>query len=113
MSEDRATTPRTYRERPANPERMRATLDTLIRAKGLGQWAYFFTTVEGIALGEDLEEYSGSVIDAAGHVFDFWMGADPATGAPALTTWQQVEPDPRWLDSSEYRRARRAVGLDA
>jgi hypothetical protein len=100
------------RETPADPARMRATLDALIRSKGLDRWAYFFTTVEGIELPGDLEEYSGNVIDDRGRVFNFWMGLDPETQSVALTEWEQVEPKPHWERSAEYRRARERVGLE-
>ncbi len=110
MTEQQVTR-RRMRDRPADPERMRSALDALVRAKGLERWAYFGTTVEGIALGDDLEEYSGSVVDERGRVFDFWMGADPNTGQPALTTWREVDPTPEWPRGTGYRRARERLGL--
>jgi hypothetical protein len=99
------------RETPADPARVQAALDALIRAKGLERWAYFFTTVEGTELPDDLEEYSGCVVDDRGRVFDFWMGLDPETRATTLTTWKQVQPESHWERSVEYRRARERVGL--
>lgn len=89
----------------------RAVLDRLIRAKGLEAHALFLVTGEGRDLPSGLEETSGYAIDPEGRVFRFWMGADPVTGTPALTTWRRVEPKPYWERKGEYRRARAAVGL--
>jgi hypothetical protein len=104
---------RRMRQTPADPARMAAALDGLVRGKGLGRWAYFWTTVEGFELPGDLEEYSGYLVDDRGRAFTFWMGAHPDTGAPALTVWERVEPEPSWDRSAEYRRAREKVGLGA
>jgi hypothetical protein len=68
--------------------------------------------VQGVEAG-DLEEYSGYLVDDRGRAFNFWMGADPETGAAVLTTWERVEPEPSGDRSVEYRRAREKVGLDA
>ncbi len=99
------------RDIPADGARIRAVLDSLIRAKGLERFARFLTTGEGIELADDLEEYSGKVIDSTGHHFSFWMGAGE-DGSPTLTIWRETRPAKRWMNSAEYRRARRAVGLE-
>ena len=91
--------------------RARATLDALVRSKGLGRFAYFFVTGEGTFFPNGIEEASGSVIDDQGRVFDFWTAWDAQRGEVAFETWEQVEPSPRWLESAEYRRARERVGL--
>lgn len=104
-------TARRYRQTPADSPLQDATLDALIRAKGLERYAYFFTTVEGLELPDDLEEYSGHVIDEQGRVFRFWMGLDSEKGTVALIDWEEEPPQERWMRSGEYRRARQRVGL--
>jgi hypothetical protein len=91
--------------------RARAVLDTLIRAKGLKRWAYFFTTGEGCFFPDGTEECSGNVIDEYGRVFFFWTDWDAEHNTPMMRIWEQEEPESRWAASAEYRRARRAVGL--
>src|SRR5687767_8822641 len=84
------------RETPADPVRMRAILDALIRAKGVDRYALFLTTREGIELPGDLEEASGYLVAPDGRHFFFWMGADSNTGLPALVEWRAVEPRSHW-----------------
>jgi hypothetical protein len=100
------------RETPADGERIRKVLDKLIRAKGIEQYAFFFTTGEGIEMPDDLEEYSGNVIDPTGRIHFFWTTWDNDRGEPTFRIWEEEQPEERWLRSGEYRRARKAVGLD-
>ena len=89
----------------------RATLDRLVRQRGLRRFAYFGTTGEGIPLPDGLEVTTGYVLDGQGRVFRFTLGADPTSGAPVLTRWVEVEPRGRLAESEGYRRARGKVGL--
>ena len=59
-----------------------------------------------------VEEASGQVVDEQGRVFAFWLGWDARRKTPAFTEWEEVEPEPAWLESAEYRHARERVGLD-
>jgi hypothetical protein len=61
----------------------------------------------------EFEETSGYVVDRRGRVFAFWLGWDESGGAQALTVWEEVTPEPTWVDEPEYTAARRAVGLAA
>ncbi len=90
--------------------RGRASLDALIRAKGLKRWAYFFTTGEGTFFPDGSEECSGNVVDEQGRVFFFWTAWDAERGIPKLRIWEREDPEPRWAESAEYHRARAAVG---
>src|SRR5450759_224291 len=88
----------------------RQILDERIRDKGLqsGDCALFFVTREGItwpfvtAQSKEFEETSGFVVDRRGRVFAFWLGWDEASRAPALTVWEEVTPEPTWVDEPEY-----------
>jgi hypothetical protein len=86
-------------------------LRVLLDQQRLGRYAPFFVTGEGGFLPNGLEETSGYVIDERGRVFSFWLGWDHDHGVPALTEWEQEEPEPHWSRSREYREARAAVGL--
>jgi hypothetical protein len=102
---------------PDTPDRR--LLDSLVQAQHQlrsGDYAFFFTTGEGRYLprpvmGAEIEEASGYVVDRHGHVFFFWLGWDAQRETPALTIWKAVQPEPAWIDDSEYRQARAAVGL--
>jgi len=59
-----------------------------------------------------VEDASGHVIDKHGRVYAFWLGWDDLQQAPAFTMWEEVEPEPGWLENAEYRQARERVGLD-
>jgi hypothetical protein len=93
--------------------RARAMLDKLVREKGLERFAYFSVTGEGRFWRDGSEEASGNVIDSRGHVYFFWTAWDAERGAPTFRIWREQQPQERWLRSADYRRARRAVGLDA
>ena len=86
-------------------------LDTLVKARGLGKHAFFFVTGEDECLPNGIESTSGFVIDERGRVFSFWTGWDSEREEPTFTEWEQVEPEPGWLQSAEYRQARQQVGL--
>lgn len=88
-------------------------LHRLIRERGLAKYALFFVTGEGAELPNGLEESSGCVIDDEGRVFSFWTGWDLQVGRPTFTQWKQVKPKADWLEDSEYRRARKRVGLES
>ncbi|HZO31628.1 MAG TPA: hypothetical protein VFH48_37180 [Chloroflexota bacterium] len=45
-------------------------------------------------------------------MYAFWLGWDDRRQAPAFTEWEEVEPEPTWLESTEYRQARERVGLN-
>ncbi len=87
-------------------------LERLVLEHGIPErHAFFFETGEGKALPDKTEELSGYVVDVEGKVHFFWLGWDENRQAKALTTWKQVTPDPRWLESVEYRQALETVGL--
>lgn len=95
-------------------------LAELLRAKGLepGSYALFFVVGEGTFFEhpetqERVEAASGSVLDAGGRVFSFWMEWDPELGRPTLSEWEQVDPEPSWAEVPEYQRARRRLHLPA
>ena len=90
----------------------RAMLDTLVRERGLEDWAYFFVTGEGRVFPNGVEESSGNVIAPDGRVYAFWTDWDVERKSPTFRIWEEQPPDTRWLTSSEYRRARERVGLD-
>lgn len=87
-------------------------LEHLVEARGLGRHAFFFVTGEGEIMPNGVEDASGNVIDEHGHVYAFWLGWDDRQGAPAFTEWEEVQTEPAWLQSAEYRQARERVGLD-
>jgi hypothetical protein len=58
----------------------------------------------------EFEETSGYVVDRCGRVFAFWLGWDETSRAPMLTVWEEVTPEPTWVDEPEYTAARHAVG---
>ncbi len=101
-----ATTPETQYPTP-----QAKALHGLIREKGLEKYALFFVAGEGSEFPNGLEESSGCVIDGEGRIYSFLAGWDPGKGQPTFTLWEQIEPQPDWLEDSEYRRARRRVGL--
>lgn len=77
-------------------------------------YALFFVTSEGTSLPgafSALEEASGYMVHRKGDVMSWWLGWNPNLGEPALTVWEPAQPQPRWRNSSEYRRARERVGL--
>lgn len=86
-------------------------LEQLVEAQSLGRHAFFFVTGEDDTLPNGIEEMSGHVVDDHGRVFCFWTGWDHETDRPTFSTWEQVEPEPHWSESAEYRRACEAVGL--
>jgi len=90
----------------------RATLDALVRARGLDRFAYFHVTGEGETFPNGVEAASGKVLDAEGRVYRFWTAWDVERGTPTFRIWKRVDPEPRWERSMAYRRARAAVGLD-
>src|SRR5207253_10249031 len=99
---------RNVRARSVNWQRQ--ILDRCIRDKGLqpGDYALFFVTREGIswplagASPKKFEETSGYIVDRRGHVFTFWLGWDPDRSAPKMTEWEEVAPEPTWVDEPEY-----------
>ena len=105
---------------PTQGERQLAILDNLIQDKGLrpGQYALFFLSGEGVCLpigpaDQSVEETSGFVVDNQERVFSFWLGWDEVGRRPALLEWEQVDPEPGWSQSAEYRAARQMIGLHA
>jgi hypothetical protein len=54
---------------------------------------------------------SGYVVDDRGRVFFYWLDGDQRRGDVTFTDWDEVEPEPDWLEEAEYRRARQAAGL--
>ena len=87
-------------------------LERLVQDRRLGRHAFFFVTGEGEIMPNGVEDASGHVIDERGRVYAFWLGWDDRRQAPAFTAWEEVEPEPGWSESSEYRQARERVGLD-
>ena len=53
------------------------------------------------------------MLDRHGRVFSFWLGWDAIAQEVALTEWREVQPEPHWTHSVEYRRARKRLGLPA
>jgi hypothetical protein len=86
-------------------------LEQLAGARELGRHAFFFVTGEGEIMPNGVEDASGHVIDEHGRIFAFWLGWDEQKQAAAFTEWEEVEPEPGWLQSAEYRQARAGVGL--
>jgi hypothetical protein len=101
-----ATTPRA---------RQGEVLRYLTEEQGLqpGHYARFFVTGEGryLAGAPDIEKSSGCVLYDQGRVFAFLLGWDERRAGPALTEWEEEEPESFWTDVSEYRRAREQLGL--
>jgi hypothetical protein len=44
-------------------------------------------------------------------VHSFWLAWDAVQRRPALTAWEEVEPEASWETVREYRDARRRLGL--
>jgi len=86
-------------------------LRRLVESKGLTRYAFFFVAEEGRKLPNGLEETSGHVVDAKGRVFFFWTGWDTERAVPTLRRWDEVEPEPDWIEEDDYREALDAVGL--
>jgi hypothetical protein len=87
-------------------------LEQLAQDRRLGRHAFFFVTGEGEILPSGIEDASGYVIGEDGRVYAFWLGWDDQQKAPAFTEWEEVEPEPSWGESAEYRQARERVGLN-
>jgi hypothetical protein len=96
--------------RPATREAQ--VLDRLITARGIGQYGLFFVRGEGEFFPNGVEESSGFVVDGQGRVYSFWTGWDEARQEVHFSTWEQVEPEPEWLEDEQSLQAREAVGLD-
>ena len=90
----------------------RATLDALVRGRGLDRFAYFHVTGEGETFQNGMETTSGKVMDASGRVYRFWTAWDAERSTPTFRLWEPVESEPRWERSAADKRARAAVGLD-
>ncbi len=86
-------------------------LDALIAERIPGRHAWFWVVQEGATLPDGTYDESGHVIDEQGRVFAFWTGWDTARNTVTFESWEQVQPEPSWTDSVEYRQAREAVGL--
>ena len=99
---------------PALPVTPRQELVGLVVNKGFapGQYALFFVSGEGGSDDPDTEDASGFLIDRAGAVYYFWLAWNGPDGRPAITEWEQVDPEPSWEHEREYRDARRRVGLE-
>jgi len=89
----------------------RAALDALVRARGLDRFAYFHVAGEGEVFPSGMEAASGKVLDADGRVYRFWTAWDVERGELTFRVWKPMSPEPRWEASSEYQRARQALGL--
>jgi hypothetical protein len=87
-------------------------LEQLAQGRQLGRHAFFFVTGEGGVMPNGVEDASGHVIAEDGRVYAFWLGWDERREAPAFTEWEEVEPEPAWVESAEYRRARARAGVD-
>jgi hypothetical protein len=83
----------------------------LITERGIGWHALFHEVGEGEAFPDGSESMSGGVFDEHGRTYSFWTGWDTDQGRAVFTTWERFEPEPRLLESREYREARAAVGL--
>ncbi len=82
-----------------------------------GGYAFFFTTGEGRFLpgstdDDPIEETSGYIVTNEGEHYLFWFGWNDNGNCPAITHLKLVQPDPNWMNSTEYREARQEVGLD-
>lgn len=86
-------------------------LHALIAERVPGRHAWFFVVPEGYALPDGTMAESGFAINEQGRVFSFWTGWDATRNAFTFESWEQVEPEPFWSESAEYRQARQAVGL--
>jgi hypothetical protein len=102
-------------------ERSMAAVHRLIAERVPGRFATFADVGEGDIGDGDIpaqglfpdgtEATSGHVILEDGRVFFWWMDWDAEQGRPVLGTWVEVQDDPS--DTTwEYRRARKAVGLE-
>ncbi len=89
-----------------HPVNMTTALDQLVAREVPGRYAFFFVSGEDEVYPDGTEETSGYVIDEQGQIHAFWTGWDAASGAMILEQWEQVEEEPQWLQSIEYRRAR-------
>jgi hypothetical protein len=89
--------------RPVRPDVQ--VIEHLVRARGVGPHACFFVSGEGELLPDGMEALSGFVLDRLGRVYAFCTGWDQEHDAAAFTLWELVEPDPAWLEDSEYQRA--------
>jgi hypothetical protein len=87
-------------------------LEQLVESRELGRYAFFFVTGEGETMPNGVEDASGYVIDEHGRVYAFWLGWDDDRRAPSFTEWEEVVPEPAWLESTEYCQARQRVGLN-
>jgi hypothetical protein len=97
---------------PDRYERAIEAIHALIAERVIGRHALFHEVGEGKAFPDGTESMSGGVIDEQGRVFMFWTDWDDEHGRSSVfTTWQQIEPEPRLLESREYQEARAAVGL--
>ena len=92
-------------------DRAIAAIEALQNNLGFGRRAIFHDVGEGTIFPDGTESVSGHVIDEAGRVYFFWTDWDAARGRPVFTTWKQVEPEPSWSASKEYRQARASLGL--
>ena len=97
--------------REVGSTRERVTLQRLFAEHGLGSCETFFEAGEGTLFPDGTEEGSGYVIDDRGRVFFWWTAWDAERRAVTFKTWEEVEPEPRWAASAEYREARAAAGL--
>jgi hypothetical protein len=86
-------------------------LDTLIRAQGITRYGLFFCTGEGNYLPDGSEIGSGYVIAQDGAVYAYWTGWDTKAQRLTFETWEQIQPEPDWLEEAEYRNARKQAGL--
>lgn len=89
----------------------RGSLRSLIADKGLKRYGVFFSTDEGVDMPNGEEESTGYVIDAHGIAYFYAIGWSLEQSSPAFLVWQKTRIEPRWVESSEYRRARKAAGL--
>lgn len=86
-------------------------LHLLIQGRGLRRYGLFFVTQEGRRLPDGSEDASGYVLDETGRTFFFWLGWDEGHHSLTFTEWEQVDPDPSWMESAEYHRACEQAGL--
>jgi len=86
-------------------------LDELVLERLAGRYAYFFGVNEGHVLPDGTETESGLIIDEQERVYAYWTGWNVKLDRLEFESWEQIEAEPHWQRSAEYRRARAELRL--
>jgi len=90
----------------------RSALREAIAAWGVGRFALFGASEEGLIYPNGVDEVSGLVLNEQGRLWSFWTGWGDERQAVRIDSWDEGPITPVLTSGHEYQRARHELGLE-